>query len=183
MKNSIEGKKILLGVTGSIAAYKACELVRLLVKAGADVQVVMTRHACEFVTPLTFRTLSKHPVGVDMFDSPREWSPEHISLAEWADVLLIAPCTANVLAKLAQGLADDLLTSTCLASRAPLFVAPAMNTLMWEHPATVANVRTLEERGVSFIDAGSGELACGTVGKGRLAEPAEIVRALESHGI
>ena len=165
---------ILLGITGSIAAYKACELTRLFVKGGHTVHVIMTQAATRFVSPLTFSTLSRNPVSVDMFDEPEEWIPGHISFAERGDVLLIAPCTANVIAKLAQGLADDMLTATALATKAPLVIAPAMNTGMWEHPATKANLATLAARGATFVDAGTGDLACGTTGKGRMADPQEI---------
>ena len=165
---------ILLGITGSIAAYKACELTRLFVKGGHTVHVIMTQAATRFVSPLTFSTLSRNPVSVDMFDEPEEWIPGHISFAERGDVLLIAPCTANVIAKLAQGLADDMLTTTALATKAPLVIAPAMNTGMWEHPATKANLATLAARGATFVDAGTGDLACGTTGKGRMADPQVI---------
>jgi phosphopantothenoylcysteine decarboxylase/phosphopantothenate--cysteine ligase len=168
---------ILLGVTGSIAAYKACELTRLFIKGGHDVHVLMTQAATRFVSPLTFRTLSRNPVGVDLFDEPDEWIPGHISLAERAELLVVAPCTANVAAKLAHGLADDLLTATALATRAPLLVAPAMNTGMWENPATQANLAALAARGATFVDAGTGDLACGTTGKGRMAEAAEVYAA------
>jgi phosphopantothenoylcysteine decarboxylase/phosphopantothenate--cysteine ligase len=168
---------ILLGVTGSIAAYKACELTRLFVKNGHDVQVLMTEGATKFVTPLTFRTLSRNPVPTDMFSEPDQWVPGHVALADRAEILVIAPCTANVLAKLAHGLADDLLTATALATRAPVLIAPAMNTNMWEHPATQANVKTLLDRGVCFVDAGVGDLACGISGKGRMAEADEIMAA------
>ena len=156
---------ILLGVTGSIAAYKACELTRLFVKSGHAVHVLMTDAATRFVSPLTFRTLSRNPVSAGLFDAPEEWVPGHISLAERADALVVAPCTANVIAKLAHGLADDILTSTALASRAPLVIAPAMNTGMWDHPATRANISLLGARGATFVDAGTGDLACGTSGK------------------
>ena len=165
---------ILLGVTGSIAAYKACELTRLFVKGGHHAHVIMTQAATRFVAPLTFRTLSRNPVSIDMFDEPEEWVPGHISLAERADVLVIAPCSANALAKLAHGLADDMLSATALATRAPLVLAPAMNSGMWENPATRANVATLTARGVTFVDAGTGDLACGTTGKGRMAEPQDV---------
>ena len=168
---------ILLGVTGSIAAYKACELTRLFVKGGHDVHVIMTQAATRFVAPLTFRTLSRNPVSLDMFDEPDEWVPGHISLAERANVLVIAPCTANVIAKLAHGLADDMLSATALATKAPLVIAPAMNTGMWEHPATLANLTTLTARGATFVDAGTGDLACGTTGKGRMADPQDIFEA------
>ena len=166
-----------MGVTGSIAAYKACELVRLLVKAGHDVHVVMTDHAKEFVTPLTFRTLSRNPVESAMFADPLDWKPEHISLAEAADMLVIAPATANILAKLAHGIADDLLSSVALATKAPIVAAPAMNAGMWENPVTQENIRLLRERGVRVVDAGTGELACGTCGPGRMAEPQDIFAA------
>jgi phosphopantothenoylcysteine decarboxylase/phosphopantothenate--cysteine ligase len=165
---------ILLGVTGSIAAYKACELTRLFVKGGHDVHVLMTQGGTRFVTPLTFRTLSRNPVALDLFDEPDEWVPGHISLAERADLLVVAPCTANVTAKLAHGLADDLLTATALATKAPLLLAPAMNTGMWENPASQANLATLAARGVTLVEAGTGDLACGTTGKGRMAEAQEI---------
>lgn len=167
--------KVLLGVTGSIAVYKACELVRLLVKRGDDVRVAMTTHAREFVTPLTFQTLSRNPVACDMFAEPGEWRPEHISLAEWAEFVLVAPATANILAKMAHGIADDLLSSVLLAARSPVAVAPAMNDGMWANPATQANVAALSARGIRIVSPGEGALACGTSGKGRMAEPAEII--------
>jgi len=171
-------KKVVIGVTGSIAAYKACELVRLFVKAGCDVQVAMTEHAKEFVTPLTFRTLSRNPVQCDMFADPLTWKPEHISLADEADVLVIAPATANVIAKMAHGIADDLLSSVALATKAPIWVAPAMNDGMWTNPVTQENIASLKERGVKFVSPGDGELACGTSGPGRMAEPSEIFKAV-----
>ncbi len=171
-------RTIILGVTGSIAAYKACELVRLFVKNGDDVRVVMTDHAKEFVTPLTFRTLSRNPVENAMFADPLDWKPGHISLAEAADVLVIAPATANVIAKMANGIADDLLSSVALATKAPIVVAPAMNTGMWENAATQANIETLKKRGVRFVQVGDGELACGTSGPGRMAEPEAIFVAV-----
>lgn len=170
-------RKVVVGVTGSIAAYKACELVRLFVKNGDDVHVVMTDHAKEFVTPLTFRTLSRNPVQNQMFTEPLDWKPEHIGLAESADLLVIAPATANILAKMAHGIADDLLSSVALATRAPVLVAPAMNTGMWENPATRDNLVLLKSRGVRFVQPGDGDLACGTSGPGRMAEPAEIFLA------
>lgn len=165
----------VVGVTGSIAAYKACELVREFIKAGHEVRVVMTKSACEFVTPLTFRTLSKNPVAVTLFNQEQEnWMPAHIELANFADVFVIAPCTANVLAKLANGIADDALTATYLANKAPVLIAPSMNVNMWENAATQANVATLESRGVHFIDPDSGDLACGVNAKGKLPSPAII---------
>ena len=171
-------RTIVLGVTGSIAAYKACELVRLFVKNGDDVRVVMTDHAKEFVTPLTFRTLSRNPVENAMFADPLEWKPGHISLADAADVLVVAPATANIIAKMANGIADDLLSSVALATKAPIVVAPAMNTGMWENAATQANMETLKGRGVRFVEVGDGELACGTSGPGRMAEPEAIFEAV-----
>ena len=171
-------RTIVLGVTGSIAAYKACELVRLFVKNGDDVHVIMTAHAREFVTPLTFRTLSRNPVESDMFADPLDWKPEHISLAEAADVLVIAPATANIIAKMANGIADDLLSSVALATKAQIVVAPAMNTGMWENAATQANIAALKGRGVRFVEVGDGELACGTSGPGRMAEPDAIFGAV-----
>lgn len=171
-------KKILLGVSGSIAAYKSCELIRLLVKRGDEVTVVMTKAATEFVTPLTFQTLSRNPVFVDQFAPPVSWKPEHISLAEAADLVVVAPATANIIAKMRCGLADDLLSSVLLATRAPIVVAPAMNTGMWESPVTQDNLAALRARGVKVVDPGDGELACGVKGKGRMCEPAEIFAAL-----
>ena len=173
-------KQIVLGVTGSIAAYRAAELVRLLISRDLEVRVVMTTAAAHFVGELTFRTLSRNPVAMDMFADRVEWKPEHISLADGADVMVIAPCTANVLAKLAHGLSDDLLTCTALATCAPLVVAPAMNEKMWEHPATQANVAVLRERGVYLVEVGSGDLACGYQGKGRLASLDDILAAVDS---
>jgi len=168
---------VVLGVTGSIAVYKAAELARLMIKEGWSVHVVMTEAATRFVTPLTFRTLSRNPVGVSAFDDPDDWMPGHISLAERADIVVVAPCTANVLAKLTHGLADDLLTATVLATRAPLLIAPAMNTGMWEHPATQANLATVRARGAEIVEAATGDLACGTTGPGRMAEPEAILEA------
>lgn len=170
-------RKIVLGVTGSIAAYKAAELVRLFVKNGDDVHVVMTPSACAFVTPLTFQTLSKNPVGVESFAPPVEWKPEHISLADSADLVVIAPATANTIAKIRYGLADNLLTATVLATKAPLVLAPVMNTGMLENPVTQENLASLKARGVTIVDPDSGELACGTSGKGRMPDPQRIFEA------
>ena len=163
--------RILLGVTGSIAAYKAVELLRLFAKNGDDVHVVMTPAAAKFVQPLTFRTLSHNPVAVDAFEEPEEWRPEHIALSE-CDIAVVAPATANTIAKMRWGLADNLLTSTLLATRAPIVVAPAMNSGMWENAATQENVAALAARGVKFVGPSSGDLACGTSGAGRMASPA-----------
>lgn len=173
-------RTIVIGVTGSIAAYKACELVRLFVKNGDNVHVIMTDHAKEFVTPLTFRTLSRNPVQNAMFAEPLDWKPGHISLAEAADLFIVAPATANILAKMAHGLADDLLSSVALATRAPILVAPAMNTGMYENLATQANFETLKSRGVHFVEMDTGDLACGTTGKGRMADPSAIFTAAQS---
>ena len=171
-------RTVVLGVTGSIAAYKACELVRLFVKNGDDVHVIMTDHAKEFVTPLSFGTLSRNPVANEMFAGTTGWKPGHISLAEAADLLVVAPATANILAKMAHGIADDLLSSVALATRAPVVVAPAMNTGMWLNPATRSNVELLAARGVTFVTPMEGELACGTSGPGRMAEPEAIFEAV-----
>jgi phosphopantothenoylcysteine decarboxylase len=161
-------KTVVLGVTGSIAAYKSAELASLLVKQGHDVFVVMTRDAVEFITPLTLQTLSKNPVSTSFFDEKENWRPGHIELADKADLLLIAPATAHVIAELAHGLASHPLAAIALATRAPILVAPAMNGKMWDHPATQANVQLLKERGVEFVGPEAGMLACGYEGTGRL---------------
>lgn len=171
-------KTVLLGVTGCVAAYKACEVVRGLQKAGLRVKVVMTKNATEFINPGQFRALTREPVAVGTFDDAPGDPIHHISLSKEADVFLIAPCTANVLGKIANGIADDLLTTTAMATTAPLILAPAMNVNMYENDATQQNMAILAERGVRIVDAGSGYLACGDVGKGRLADPADIVDAV-----
>lgn len=171
--------EVVLGVTGSISAYKAAELVRLMMKRGWGVSVVMTDAATKFVTPLTFQTLSRRQVAIDSFSSFGEWEPNHIALAKRADALVIAPCTANVLAKLACGIADDELSATAIACRAPLIVAPAMNDAMLEHPATQANLETLRKRGAVIVSPEIGELACGVQGRGRLADLSAIIEAIE----
>ena len=169
---------VLLGVTGCIAAYKSCEVLRGLQKAGVRVKVVMTKNACEFVGPTTFRALTHEPVAIDTFgDGPGD-PIHHVSLAEECDLFLIAPCTANVLAKMAAGIADDLLSTTALACTAPIAVAPAMNVHMYEAVATQHNMQVLASRGVHFIEPGEGYLACGDVGRGRLADPADIVASV-----
>ena len=167
-------RKILLGVTGSIAAYKAAELVPLFVKNGDTVNVIMTPAACEFVRPLTFQTLSRNPVCVEQFAPIVSWKPEHISLAESADLVLVAPASANTIAKMRYGLADNLLTATVLATRAPVVIAPAMNTGMWESPVTQENIAALKARGVTVVEPTDGELACGVKGKGRMMDPEQI---------
>ena len=170
---------IILGVTGSIAAYKAAEIASLLVKGGAEVHVVMSGHACDFITPLTMQTLSRNPVVTAAWNAQTNWKPGHIDLADRADLLLIAPATANVIAELAHGLAGHPLPEIALATLAPLLIAPAMNGKMWQHAATQANVATLKGRGAEFIGPDAGLLACGYEGLGRLADVAAIAsRAL-----
>ena len=170
----LTGRKIVLGVTGGIAAYKSAELVSRLRHLGAEVHVIMTRNATEFVSPLTFRTLSANQVVTDTFQAPEYWNIEHVALARLAEVFVIAPATANILAKMAAGIADDMLSTTVLATKAPVLVAPAMNTGMWTAEATRANVKTLRERGISFVGPDSGMLACGDEGAGRMSEPETI---------
>ena len=170
---------IVLGVTGGIAAYKSVEVVSRLRKKGYTVRVIMTRSATEFVTPLTFETLSGEPVVSDMFARPEKWEVEHIALAKAADLFLIAPATANIMAKLACGIADDMLSTTALATKAPILLAPAMNTGMWTAPATRKNLMTLRERGVMTVGPEGGFLACGDSGEGRMSEPVDIVEAAE----
>jgi phosphopantothenoylcysteine decarboxylase/phosphopantothenate--cysteine ligase len=171
-------KKILLGISGGIAAYKTPYIVRGLKALGAEVRVVMTAAAQEFITPLTLQALSGHPVHTDLFDPAQEAAMGHIALARWADAILIAPATAHTLARLAHGLADDLLSTLCLATEAPILVAPAMNRIMWENPATQANLALLRHREVQVLPVGEGEQACGEVGAGRMLEPEELVQAL-----
>ena len=180
MSSEMKKPCVVLGVTGGIAVYKACELLRLLQKRGIDVFVVMTQNACRFVAPLTFETLSGHPVAVDTFDRPQTWEVEHIALAKRADLFLIAPATANIMGKMACGIADDMLSTTVMATRAPVLVAPAMNTGMWENTAVQQNVKTLRARGVEIVAPVSGHLACGDNGAGKLEDVAVIAeRACE----
>lgn len=179
MGGTLDGKRIVLGVTGSIAAYKAVELLRELKELGADVMVVMTEAARYFVSPLTFATLSQQPVLFDLFTLDYRSKIAHISTAEGADLLLIAPATANTIGKFANGLADDLLTNLYLAAHVPVLIAPAMDAHMWNHPAVQENVKRLRERGVQFVGPEVGELASGLIGPGRLAEVVKIVRAVE----
>nr|WP_218848659.1 bifunctional phosphopantothenoylcysteine decarboxylase/phosphopantothenate--cysteine ligase CoaBC [Xanthomonas sp. JAI131] len=174
----MQGRRVLLCVGGGIAAYKALELVRRLREAGAEVQVAMTAGAQQFVTPLSFQALSAHPTRTSLWDSAAEQAMGHLELARWADRVVVAPATADLLARLAHGLADDLVTTLCLATNAPLTVCPAMNHRMWLHPATQANVATLRQRGASVVGPNDGPLAEGESGPGRLAEPEEIVAAL-----
>lgn len=169
------GKNVVLGVSGGIAVYKACEIVSRLKKLGASVDVIMTDNAREFVTPLTFQTLAKSAVVTNAFEPVKEFDINHISLAKKADILVVAPATANVIAKFAEGIADDMLTTTYLASNAQKLICPAMNRNMYEDAATQKNMQTLRERGAMFCDSTVGLLACGDVGKGRMAEPCDIV--------
>ena len=176
--SDLTGRHVVLGVTGGIAVYKVCEVVSRLRKSGANVHVIMTKNATEFVAPLTFETLSNTPVVTDTCARPETWEVEHIALAKRAEVFVIAPATANCLAKMACGIADDMLTTTVLATKAPILVAPAMNTGMWTAEATRQNVETLKGRGVHFVGPDSGMLACGDSGAGRMSEPAQIVEAI-----
>lgn len=175
------GKKLVLGITGGIAAYKAAELVRLLVKAGVEVQVVMTEAACQFITPITMQALSGKPVFVGMWDASIANGMPHIELSRQADAILIAPASADFIAKLAHGRADDLLSTLCLARDCPLLVAPAMNKQMWENPATQRNIAQLQADNISVLGPGSGEQACGEVGLGRMLEAEELLQLINAH--
>lgn len=177
----LAGKTIVLGVCGGIAAYKAIEVVSRLVKARATVHVIMTRAATKFVTPLMFREISGQPVYTTMWDEPKLWNVEHIALAKRADLFVVAPATANLLGKLAGGIADDFLSTTIMATQAPILLAPAMNTQMYHNPAVQRNLNTLRQRGMLIMEPASGMLACGTEGDGRLPEPVDIVRRVEEH--
>ena len=172
-------KTVILGVSASIAAYKACEVASLLVKAGADVHVIMTKNALNLISPVTFETLTGNRCLTDTFDRNFEFDVKHVSLAKKADLFVIAPATANVIAKVANGLADDMLTTTFLASRCPKIIAPAMNTAMLENPVTVENIEKCRRFGIKVVESVTGRLACGDTGKGKLAEPETIVRFME----
>ena len=174
----LKDKKILVGVTGGIAAYKTATIVRLLVKEGSEVKVLMTNHAKEFVSPLTFSTLSKNPVLTEFFNPENGSWNSHVDLGLWADLFLIAPATANTISKMANGIADNLLLTTWLSSRCPVFVAPSMDMDMLAHKATIKNIETLKSFGNFILDAPSGDLASGLSGKGRMAEPEEIVKEI-----
>ncbi|MUT66823.1 bifunctional phosphopantothenoylcysteine decarboxylase/phosphopantothenate--cysteine ligase CoaBC [Paenibacillus sp. NEAU-GSW1] len=176
----LKGKSIVLGITGGIAAYKGAALCSKLVQAGADVKVIMTESAAKFIAPLTLQTLSRHPVYIDTFEERDPSVVAHINLADQADLIVIAPATANTIGKIANGLADDMLSTTMLAATCPVLIAPAMNVHMYEHPAVVRNLELLAERGAMFVEPGTGQLACGYVAKGRLAEPEDIVLAVEA---
>ena len=180
---SFQYKNVILGVSGGIAAYKSPEIVRRLIDHGADVHVVMTAGACEFVRPLVFQAVSGNEVHTDLLDDQAEAGMGHIEFARWADIVLIAPATANTLAKMAAGLADDLLSTLCLATRAPVAVAPAMNSAMWEHPATLSNMQVLQDRGVAVLGPGVGSQACGETGAGRMWEPDDIVEYLQTQSL
>lgn len=177
---SLSGKTVVLGVTGGIAAYKACDLVSRLKKQGASVHVIMTKAACEFVKPMTFEVLSGNRVVCDMFDRDFPWEVTHISLAKAADVFAIVPATANCIGKLAHGIADDMLSTTAMATKAPLVLAPAMNTGMYENPAVCENIESLKARGVQFVEPACGHLACGDTGRGKLADVGAIEQAILS---
>lgn len=176
----LEGKKILLCVTGGVAVYKACTLVSKLSQLGATVRVVMTESSRKFVTPLTFQALSRQPVYVDTFEENDPQIITHIDVADWADVVLVAPATANLIGKAANGIADDIVSTMLLATTAPVVIAPAMNVHMYEHQAVVRNIETLKNMGYHFLEPGEGYLACGYIGKGRLMEPEAIIENLQS---
>ena len=181
MKNNpLYNKRIILGITGSIAAYKGCEIVRGLKKNGADVRVIMTRNATNLVGPLTFQTLSQHPVLIEMFECSKDWTPKHIELAEWAEAMLIAPATANIIGKAKTGIADDLLSSTILSVTCPVIFGPAMNERMYENTVVQENIEALKQRGYFFVGPDEGFLAEGYEGKGRLAETKEIIDFVSS---
>jgi phosphopantothenoylcysteine decarboxylase/phosphopantothenate--cysteine ligase len=176
----LKGKKILIGVTGGIAAFKTVTLVRTLVREGCEVKVVMTEHAKDFVAPLTFATLSKNPVLTESFNPENGVWNNHIDLGIWADLFLIAPATANTIAKMANGIADNLLVTIYLSSRCPVFIAPSMDMDMLAHKATIKNLETLKSYGNLILDAPEGELASGLTGKGRMAEPENIIGEIEN---
>ncbi|WP_188454442.1 bifunctional phosphopantothenoylcysteine decarboxylase/phosphopantothenate--cysteine ligase CoaBC [Virgibacillus oceani] len=177
----VQNKNILLGVSGGIAAYKACALTSKLTQQGANVKVMMTENATEFVSPLTFQALSRNPVYIDTFDEKDPQKIAHIDVADWADIIIIAPATANIIGKLANGTADDMLSTTLLAAQASVYIAPAMNVNMYAHPAVIRNMKRLEGWGYHFIEPGAGYLACGWIGKGRLEEPESIIEAVRNH--
>ncbi|WP_096269938.1 bifunctional phosphopantothenoylcysteine decarboxylase/phosphopantothenate--cysteine ligase CoaBC [Paucisalibacillus globulus] len=177
----MQNKNVLLAVSGGIAAYKACALTSKLTQQGANVKVMMTKSAVEFVSPLTFQALSRNPVFTDTFDEKDAKKIAHIDLADWADILIIAPATANIIGKIANGIADDMITTTILATKANVYIAPAMNVNMYEHPAVMKNMQTLSDIGYFFIEPGAGYLACGWIGKGRLEEPSTIIEVINAH--
>ncbi|PWM36997.1 MAG: bifunctional phosphopantothenoylcysteine decarboxylase/phosphopantothenate--cysteine ligase CoaBC [Clostridiales bacterium] len=176
----IEKKRIIIGVSGGIAAYKSCYMASRLIHMGAEVRVCMTESACHFVTPLTFESLTHNAVNTDMFSRETPMNVTHIALAEWADAIIVAPATANLIGKAANGICDDLLSTVLMAAKAPVFYAPAMNTNMYENPALQKNLEVLRSRGAHIIEPAEGALACGTSGKGRMAEPEEIIGAVDA---
>lgn len=173
-------KKIVVGVTGGIACYKAVEIVNDLVKRDCEVDVIMTKNATKFITPLTFQTLSHNKVVVDMFDEIDKWDTKHITLAQKADIMVIVPATANIIGKIANGIADDMLTTTIMATKAKVIIAPAMNTGMWENPIVQDNIMKLKDYGYEILDTDNGRLACGDIGSGKLLPWQEIVKAILS---
>ena len=177
--SELNGKNVVLGVTGGIAAYKAAQLASDLVKSGANVDVIMTENACEFITPATFRTITKNPVTTNTFSEPKIYEINHISLAHKADVFLIAPATANIIGKIASGIADDMLSTTVMATKAPVIIAPAMNCDMYENPIVQGNIDKLKGLGYHFIEPKESMLACGVLGKGALADVDDIVETIE----
>jgi phosphopantothenoylcysteine decarboxylase/phosphopantothenate--cysteine ligase len=179
MKKPFEKRTIVFGITGGIAAYKCCDIVRSFVKAGADVHVILTKAGTHFVTPLTLQALSQNPVHTEMFSLVQEAEIGHISLADRADLLLVAPASADIIAKVACGICDELLQTVICATKAPVVFAPSMNVHMWENPITQENIRKLKKLGYRFIEPATGDLACGYQGKGRLPEPEEIMKHVE----
>ncbi len=170
-----QGKSVILGVTGSVAAYKACEIISLFKKEAIDVQVILTKEAAAFVTPLTFQTISQNKAITDMFECPEDWNPRHVSIADKAGLVLIAPATANIIAKLAAGICDDMLTCAVFATKAPILIAPAMNDKMYKHPVTQDNIKRLKKIGYRFIGPIKGRLACGCEEMGHIADIRDIV--------
>ena len=179
MKKAFDKKTVMVGISGGIAAYKSCDIVRGLVKGGAEVHVVLTKAGAQFVTPLTLQALSQNPVHTEMFSLIQEAEIGHISLADRADLILIAPASADIIAKIACGICDELLQTVICATKAPVVFAPSMNVHMWENPITQENIKKLKKLGYHFIEPASGDLACGYQGKGRLPEPEEIIKHLE----
>lgn len=179
-RKGLKGKQIIVGVTGSIAAYKAAEIVSYLYQSGAKVRVIMTQAATAFISPLTFQTLSHNPVFTDLFESVEKYDPKHISLAEWADLVLIAPATANIIGKIAAGIADDLLSTVVMTVKKPVLIAPAMNENMYQNPIVQENIKRLKKLGYKFIDPAKGWLAEGKIGEGRLASFSRIIDAVNS---
>lgn len=175
----MKGKHVILGVSGGIAAYKTPDLVRQLKASGAEVRCIMTANAQQFVAPLALQTVSQNKVYTEQFEPLGVWNPEHVALADWADLMLVAPATANIIGKFASGIADDLLSTSFLAFAKQVVIAPAMNDKMFAHPIVQRNIETLRQIGVLFIDPTEGELACGTVGKGRMEQPANIVEFIK----